>query len=330
MDELPEWVQEFNNLNLAEEYLTRVWDILLPEDQYTGSRPDDNPYEGWYAGMESPTFPIDLAYLVEEHGEGPGLLSRTPFSDELLLELAIAAIDGENLGKRGVPDILSVAFSATDAIGHRFGPASRQMQDQLIRLDRYIAQLLDYLDSELGIDNVLVFLTSDHGAVYIPHYLRNNRIITGNPDTETHIGNEIRNAVSEYLEEFYGQDILLSYSNQNFYLDHDYVYVYGNDLDIGKVRKDLKRFLLTLEPIAGAITADVLNSTEFNFGIRSRAQHIFHQKRSGDVIAWVTPQTRGNYGTGGTGHGTPWAYDTHVPLVFYGYNIPAGETSKRT
>ena len=327
MDELPGWLQEFNNRNLAQEYLTRTWDMLLPEEEYAKrSRPDDNPYEGTFRGMDRPTFPIDLAYLSENAGVGPGDLNRTPFSDELLTELAIAAIEGEQLGQRDVPDILAISYSATDAVGHRFGPASYQIQDMIIRLDRYLAQLLDYLDEQIGMGNVLVYLTSDHGGAYIPHYLRDLGIITGNPDTETHIGRELGSALSSYMEETYGENFILNFSNHNIYLDHEYMK--ANDLDPREVRTDMKRFLVTLDMVGGAITADALNNTEFTKGMRGRAQNMYHQKRSGDVIAWLEPQTRSNTGTGGTGHGTGWAYDTKAPLILYGYDVPAGQSTE--
>ncbi len=326
-DELPNWLQSFNDRNLAQEYLTRVWDTMYPIEEYTGSRDDNNPYEGWYPGMDSPTFPINLPELVSDHGHDPGLLSRTPFGDKLLIDLAIATMEGEELGRRGFPDILALSLSATDAIGHRFGPASKQMHDNLLWLDQYLARLLDYLDEEYESENVLIFLTSDHGAVHIPHYLRELRIITGNPDTEANINSGIRDAIYEYMNEQYGGEFLLSMSNQNLYLDHDFIS--RNNLNLTEVRTDLKRFMLTLDPVSGALTADALNNTQFTSGIRKRAQHVFHQKRSGDVIFWLVPQTRGNTGSGGTGHGTPWSYDTHAPLIFYGDGVPAGESMDR-
>lgn len=102
----------------------------------------------------------------------------------------------------------------------------------------------------------------------------------------------------------------------------------NNDLDPREMRTDLKQFLLTLDMIGGAITADALNNSEFTKGMRGRAQNMYHQKRSGDVIAWLEPQTRGNRGTGGTGHGTGWAYDTKAPLILYGYDVPAGQSTE--
>lgn len=326
-DELPGWVQEYNQRNRAQELLTRTWEPLLDEEAFSSAREDDNPYEGTLSGMDTPTFPTDLARLVEEHDLSPGLLSVTPFSDKMLLELAREAIEGEELGARDVPDMLAIGLSAADAIGHTFGPASRQVQDHYLRLDRYLAEFLDHLDEELGRENVLVFLTSDHGAAYIPHYLRDLNIATGNPDTETNVSGTVLNQVREYMEQYYGRDFLQSFSNHNLYLDHDYMQQQG--LEPEAVRKDLKRYVLTLDPVAGALTADALNSSEFTEGLRARAQYSFHQRRSGDIMLWFEPQTLTGTGTGGTSHGTPWAYDTRAPLLFYGYDVPAGQSSER-
>jgi predicted AlkP superfamily pyrophosphatase or phosphodiesterase len=321
-DELPGWLQDFNDRNLPQEYLTRTWEPLLPIEQYVESRSDDNPYEGTFPGMDTPTFPVDLAYLVEEHGQGPGLLSATPFADELLFELAIAALEGEDLGRGPVPDILSISLSAPDAIGHRFGPASKQVQDYYLRLDQYLADFFSYLDDEYGMENVLIFLTADHGASYIPEYMSDLGIPTGHTEFGVSAAGQVSQAVRDYMEEKYGEDFLLSYSNQNIYLDHSYID--ENGLDHAEVQNDIMRFALSLPQVGGAITADALNKSEFTEGMRARAMHTFHQQRSGDVIVWLKPQTHGS-GTGGTGHGAGWAYDSHIPLIFMGFDIKPGQ-----
>lgn len=326
MDELPQWVREFNNRNLPQEYMTRTWEPLLPIEEYIESMEDENPYEGTVSGQN--TFPIDIARLTEEEGEGPGIISSTPFGDELLIELAKAAIEGEQLGQRDVPDILSVSLSAADRLGHRFGPASKQVQDYYLRLDQYLEDFLNYIDEELGKENVLIFLTSDHGAVHVPSYLRDLGIPSGHPDRETSVRGTINDQIREYMEQNYGQDFLLAHSNQNLFLDHDFIN--EQNLNHTEVQQDIKRFVLTLDGVGGAITAHALNNAEFTRGIRARAQQMFHQKRSGDVIVWLQPHTRGGTGDTGTGHGSPWTYDTHAPLIFYGYEVPAGESHART
>ncbi len=326
MNELPAWLQDFNDRNLPQEYLTRTWEPLLPIEEYVESQPDDNPYEGTFPGMDSPTFPVDLAYLVEEHDQGPDLLNATPFADELLFELAVAAIEGEELGRKDVTDILSISLSAPDAIGHRFGPASKQVQDYYLRMDRYLADFFDYLDTEFGMDNVLVFLTADHGGAYIPEYMSDLGIPTGHSEFGVSAGGQVQQAVREYLQQTYGEDFLLAYSNQNLFLDHDYID--QNGLDHVDVQKDIMRFALSLDVVGGAITADALNNQEFTEGIRARAMHAYHQKRSGDVIVWLQPQTHGT-GTGGTGHGSGWTYDSHIPLIFFGNGISHGQSNEK-
>ncbi len=320
-DELPEWLQTFNARNLPQEYLTAMWEPLHPIESYVESREDNNPYEGQTGG--STAFPFDLPGMMAD-GASPSLINTTPFGDQLLLELARAAIEGEGLGRGPVPDILSVALSATDAIGHRFGPGSKQMQDHIIRLDRYLADFFSYLDTEFGIENVLIFLTADHGGAYIPHYLRDLGIATGNPDNETHVNNRMLSAIGEFLEGRYGRDLLLASSNQNLFLDHAAMDELG--LDPEQVRIELKRFVLGLDAVAGALTAENLTRTEYTLGPRAAMQHSWHQRRSGDVVVWLEPQTRSNTGTGGTGHGTPWVYDRHVPIIFMGHGIPAGQS----
>lgn len=320
-DELPDWLQVFNDRNLTQEYLAQHWEPLHPLESYVESREDDNPYEGRTGG--STAFPFDLPALMAK-GASPSLLNVTPFADALLFDLAIAAIEGEELGRGPVPDVLSIGLSATDAIGHRFGPGSKQMQDHILRLDEYLADFFSYLDREFGMENVLMFITSDHGGAYIPHYLRDQGIATGNPDTETRVSAEINAAVGAFLEEEYGRDLLLAVSNQNFFLDHVAIRALGLDLD--EVRVAAKRFALTLQGVGGALTAQTLTRSEFAEGPRAAVQHAWHQKRSGDVAVWLEPQTRGDTGTGGTGHGTPWAYDRHVPMIFMGNGIPAGQS----
>jgi len=326
MEELPGWLQEFNARDLAQEYLTRTWEPLLPIEEYVESRADNNNYEGTFPGMDTPTFPVDLAYLVEEHGQGPGLLNATPFADELLFELAKAAIEGEELGRGEVSDILTVSLSAPDAIGHRFGPASKQVQDYYILLDRYLADFFDYLDEEFGMENVLIFLTADHGGAYVPEYMSDLGIPTGHSEFGVSASGQVRRVVEEYLEEAYGSNFLLAYSNQNLYLDHNYMD--ENGLDHVAVQNEVMRFALSLDVVGGAITANTLQNREFTEGIRARAMHAFHQKRSGDVIVWLQPQTHGS-GTGGTGHGSGWVYDSHIPLIFFGNGINHGQSNQK-
>ena len=167
-NELPAWVKAFNARNIAKEYL-KPWETLLPIEEYVESMPDDNPYENLYKGETAPVFPHNLPEIAKT--EGLGVLSSTPFHNDILLEMAIAAIEGEKLGSRSTPDLLAISFSATDAVGHQFGPSSVEVQDTYRRLDRTLAKLLNYLDDNFGKENILLFLTSDHAVSYVTSFM---------------------------------------------------------------------------------------------------------------------------------------------------------------
>lgn len=319
-DSLPQWLIEFNDRQLPQKFLSGRWETVMPIHRYVESIADDNPYEGLYDGLERAVFPYDLAALVREHGHDPGLLSDTPFGNELLTELAIAVIEGESLGSGPFPDVLALSWSATDAIGHQFGPASVEIQDTYLRLDREIARLLNYLDEKFGKEKILLFVTSDHGAAHVPNYLTDLGIPGGTIDEE---GLEVE--VRNFLRQRYGKDFLLAISNEEIFLDHHFMMERG--MDHGEVQRELARFMTGRAGIAGALTAEALSYSQFIEGVKGRAQRGFHPKRSGDVRFWMEPHTIYER-DGGTTHGSPWAYDTHAPMHWYGWKIPHGRSSQ--
>jgi hypothetical protein len=303
--------------------MKQSWETLLPLEDYVESMPDDNLYEGMFEGESAPIFPHHLSELMEKHGHDLGLLSSTPFSNDLMLDMGLAAIEGESLGSRETPDLLALSFSATDAIGHQFGPGSIEVQDTYLRLDMTMAKLLDYLDKNFGKDNVLVFLTSDHGVSYVPDYLVELGIPGGRFDGKANL-----DSLRSFLTDKYGEDLLLSFSNYEVFLDHDLMD--QKELDHEKVQNEVARFMLSLKGVAGALTASALNNTQFTQGIRAKVQQGFNQKRSGDVMVWLEPHMTTGTNSRGTTHGSPWAYDTHAPMHWYGRNVTPGRSSHPT
>src|SRR5690606_11739626 len=144
---LPAWVEKFNDRKLAEKYLSQTWNTLLPINQYVESGPDDSPYETRIGGKERPVFPYDLKKLSKPNDYG--LLTSTPFGNDIVAEMAKAAIAGEDMGKDDVPDFLAISFSSTDALGHGVGPNAVEIQDMYMRLDKTVADLLKALDSQV-------------------------------------------------------------------------------------------------------------------------------------------------------------------------------------
>lgn len=324
MDALPGWLVEFNERNLAQEYLSQPWETLYPIETYIESIEDNNAYEGLIRGEEAPVFPHDLPRLVEEHGHGTDLLSSTPFSDKHLKELAIAAIEGEKLGQRDVTDILAISFSVMDAVGHRYGGASKEAQDAFIRLDQYLGELFDYLDEKIGMDQVLVFLTSDHGAIHVPEYLADQRI----PSVRINFSAENEQKLRQYAESTYGQDFIINAGSYELFFDRDYIR--SQNLGLGEVQRDIARFVTGFEGIAGAVDAETLAYSDFSRDILKRIQNGYNTVRSGDVKVWLEPNRYPSGGSTGTGHGSPWGYDTHAPMHWLGWKVPAGTSAYPT
>jgi predicted AlkP superfamily pyrophosphatase or phosphodiesterase len=318
MKELPGWVKEFNSKNLAQEYLNKPWETLLPIEEYVESMPDDNPYENMFKGETAPVFPHNLPELVKT--EGIGIIGSTPFHNDLLVEMAIAAIEGEELGSRATPDILAVSFSATDGIGHQFGPSSIEIQDTYLRLDLALAKLLDYLDQNFGKENILLFVTSDHAVSYVTSYLVDQGIPGGYIDNKENL-----TALRNFMQKKYGEDLFLTMSNFDIFLNRPLIEEKG--LDLPTVQQEIAQFMMTLEGVAGAMPATVLANNEFTQGVRARVQKGYNQKRSGDVSIWLEPQTLSGSNTRGTTHGSPWNYDSHAPMHWYGWTVPAGRSS---
>jgi predicted AlkP superfamily pyrophosphatase or phosphodiesterase len=320
-EELPTWLQEFNNRNLADEYLNQTWDLSMSLEEYTQSTADDMPYEMKVRGKEKSVFPYDLKKLRAENGNF-GLLPNTAFGNTILADLAIATMDGEQMGQDDITDFLALSFSSTDYIGHGFGPRSVEVQDTYIKLDQEIARLFQHLDEKVGKGNYLIFVTSDHGCAEVPEYLQSNKIPADHYDGKAYV-----QKLSNALNEKFGQgEWLEDFSNEQFFLNHELIAEKNVDLDV--IRKFIVNESLKLEGVAEAYSATDMQSTEFTEHKASALQMGYNFKRSGDVLLILEPgwfyQTRS-----ATTHGTGYTYDTHVPLIWYGSGIKSGRSYRR-
>lgn len=343
--ELPGWVKDFNAENSAEKYLARPgiegeWNTLYDISSYEQSV-DDSPYEKSIRGVDEstgehrkPVFPYVFKDVLEENRKETGgyygkLITATPFGNSLTKDFAVAAVEGAGLGKDGVTDFLAVSFSSTDIIGHYYGPRSIEVEDTYLRLDRDVAALLESLDSLVGEGNYLVFLTADHGVVDVPLSLEEAGVPAGYFTED----DELIDMLNTRLAEVFGPEgkkLALAYSNQQVYLDRDLIRS-KLKASVADVERETADFLLTLPGVADAVTASELSGAEFTTGPRALVENGFYRKRSGDVAvimepAWIEYKAR--YGKRGTTHGAPYAYDTHVPLVFYGWKIRRGSSMR--
>jgi predicted AlkP superfamily pyrophosphatase or phosphodiesterase len=317
MKELPVWVQEFNKKELAKKYLSQPWNNLIPLEQYTESLPDDNKYETLWKGETKAVFPHDLPKLMAVN-DGLNMIRSTPFGNTLTKDFAMEVIKNENMGKNGVTDFLAISFSSPDYIGHNWGPNSVEQEDDYLRLDKELAELLKFLDTEIGKENVLVFLTADHAAPEVPSYLMDLKVPAGYVNEW-----KIKNDLKAYLKDVYGDSLVLSYTNQQVFLNHKVID--EKKLVLQQVQEDAASFIQKMDGVSEVLTATTLNNTSFTEGSRYLMQKGFNAKRSGDILVNYFPGWI-DYKKTGTTHGSPYSYDTHVPLIFYGWNIKPGSS----
>lgn len=322
MNELPDWVNSFNASSYKDSLMDSGWNMLKPEKDYDESIIDNNQYEAPFTGKLQPTFPYDFSQLADRNGRYD-LIKGSPLGNSIVTEMAINCIKNEALGQDEFTDFLAVSFSSTDYVGHRFAPAAIETQDCYLRLDLEIARLLNELNAAVGEDNYTVFLTSDHGAVHNPNYLKKLGMPAGYfklDEVNSRVDSAIQNA-------FNLEGLIESYSNDQLFFNDSLIT--AHKLNKTKLEEVASNAALGYEGVYTVLTRTQLVNTEFSSGLNHVLQNGFSTKFSGDVLVVPRPGWM-SYPTKGTSHGSPFAYDTHVPLLFYGSGIKPGFTDKRT
>ncbi|MDP4209520.1 MAG: alkaline phosphatase family protein [Bacteroidota bacterium] len=314
MPELPGWIKDFNDKKLADVYLTRSWETKYPIQSYAGyCLPDDNKFETGIEGRK--TFPYNLAEMNKNESKKKyNLLKSTPFGNTFTKDFAIASIVNEQLGKDDNTDLLMISFSSTESIGKNFGPESVEVMDAFLQLDKDIEHLLSFLDQEIGKQNLLVFLTSDHGVAQSPEYLADKGIPVGFFNQNGAIS-----LLTSYLNAVYGKgNWIRNYYAQQLFLNRNLIE--DSKLNLADFQQKAAQFLLQFSGVANTVTSTTLLNSYFPDGIFSKMQKNYNQKRSGDILINLLPGwVEKNGGT--TGHNSPYSYDTHVPLIWYGWRV---------
>ncbi len=318
MDELPKWVNDFNKDKLVDKYFRQGWKLMYDINTYTQSTADDKKYEGKpFVGK----FPYDLTPFI---GKNYGTLPLTPYGNTFTAEFAKAAIAGEKLGDDSITDFLAISFSAPDYIGHTFGPNSIEVEDCYLKLDKELGGLLDYLDTKVGKDQYTVFLSADHGVAQAPEFLQENKIPAGRVYLST-----ITSNLNKSLKEKYNLDgIVVSDENYQLHLNHP-------RLDSAKLNKsELIEWIvnrLSTEPgIARCFSLQDLNNVPLPARIRDMINNGYFPRRNGDIQIILYPQHIDAYSSTGTTHGLWNPYDSHIPLLWYGWGIKKGKTNRET
>ncbi|WP_374685219.1 alkaline phosphatase PafA [uncultured Prevotella sp.] len=322
MDRLPKWVEAFNGKRLPEQYLSQKWNTLYPKNTYTESTTDENEYENGIREGVKATLPLNLPELYKKYGYG--IIRNTPFGNSLTLDMAKAAIDGEQLGADDETDLLAVSCSSTDYIGHQVGTHAIETEDTYLRLDKAIADFLTYLDSKVGKDNYLVFLSADHGAMNNAAFLQDRRIPAGSWDTSATAKKLNHVLAKEYPE---AGDIVKTVMNYQVFFNRDVIK--SKQLDFDNIKQTVVNVLKEDPSVLYACDMAKASTESIPEEVKSRIINGYNRERSGDVVIILKPNFYA-HGMKGTDHGAWNSYDTHIPLVFMGWGIKHGATTKQT
>lgn len=253
-----------------------------------------------------------------------------PLCGHITTDMAIAALTGEQLGKGEVTDMLCVSYSQTDVIGHAWGTRGERTDEAYLELDKDIARLLKAFDEQVGEGNYLLFLTADHGGAHNFKYMTDHQLNGGAWDFSQNL---LNNQLETYLKEKFGSTVDLSIINglngYRFYLNHGKIKALG--LDLQQVKDALIAYCSEQPQVQFVMDFEKVNTWSVPDVIRSRALLGYHPHRSGDLIIvleagyyevgpWSSPQ--------GTTHSAWNPYDSHIPLLFYGWKVEHGSTGR--
>ena len=312
-DDYPDWARRWNGQRKSEKYAGTEWELSSERSTYLLAGQDDRPYEADLKGYGR-TFP-------HRFGEAGNKLLYTqilvsPVGDLLLLDFSKALVTNEQLGQNAIPDYLSVSFSSVDAINHFFGPSSLENEEVIRQLDRTLADLIKFIDKTVGLKHTLIVLSADHGMADMPEYMTELGYTAGRlvPEVIVARANQAgrRLGIDEVVRFFYRP------------------YLYLNDekiaaakLDHAQVEQAIANALTDFDGIALAVSTKSLATQKGNplLGQVRRNQHVI---RSGDIYIIQEPYWfLFDEGPIASMHGSPWLYDTHVPIIFAGPTIDA-------
>jgi predicted AlkP superfamily pyrophosphatase or phosphodiesterase len=325
-DQYPQWVADWNAQKPASKYAGKSWQLLHDQSTYLFGAADDRPYETKLPGYGR-TFPHPFGKLGSKFFTT--LLTFSPAGDELTLDFAKALIQNEGLGRDATPDYLSVSFSSTDYVGHAFGPSSLESEDNILRLDKTLAELFHFIDAQVGLDKTLIVLSADHGGPETPGYLNELGFEADYIDPKTW---DKAAAIKRLKERFgTGEELITTYFHPYVYLNRKVIAEKG--LDQAEVERVVAEELTRFDGVALAVSSSALSVGRVpNTPLIQSILRNYNPNRSGDIYVVFEPNRFindfGKLKVAAT-HGSPWRYDTYVPIIFAGMAIPAQRITRR-
>ncbi len=320
VDSLYDWVNEFNEKKIIDLYLSREWNTLLPMNKYMESLADNNSYEEGFVNGRN-TFPYNLAILAEQYGKK--IIKYTPYGNTYTKDFAIAAIVNEKLGKDDYPDIINIGFSTTSYVNELFGIRSVELEDVYLRLDKDIAHLVNFLEDFIGKEKFLIVITSDRGASDNQKYYEEIGMPTGKFNSDKSIS-----VLESYLKAVYGRaNWVKAYNDRQIYLNQ--LLIEASKISLKEVQLKAAQFLNQFQGIANATTATILQTTSFSDGMLQKFQNSYNLERSGDILinlepGWIEVNNHKEQ-IAYFKQSSPYRYDIHVPIIWYGWKIGSKE-----
>jgi predicted AlkP superfamily pyrophosphatase or phosphodiesterase len=327
-DKLPDWAASFNAARPADKLFGAKWERLLPAAEYERrAGRDDAP---WEKGTDNR--PYVFPYVVNGGLQAPGpafygALDYSPYSNDLVLSFAEAALVNERLGADEDPDVLTVSFSGNDIVGHRYGPYSHEAMDMTLRVDRQIARLLEVVDARVGLANTVVAFTADHGVAPSPEHAVEMGLPGGRvkvSDVLAAVRNRLRARFGKPGEKDTTADYVQTFSNGQVYLNR--AALERDGVSVEEAERVAGEGALTVPGVSRYFTRTQLVSGSVSpaDAVARRVLHGFNAKRSGDVVVIQDAfKYLSDYVSVAT-HGAPYTYDTHVPLVIMGGGVAPG------
>lgn len=303
----------------------QMWRLSLPTERYWYEEETTAAasVDGW-----GRTFPFSLHGKEAATAPDKAFYEQwvtSPFANTYLTKLAETAVDALALGKSSATDYLGVSYSATDYVGHTFGPHSWEIQDMLVRLDKDLGALFTHLDEKVGRGNYVVALTGDHGVAPIPADMRKTGFDAGVLSLA-----DLQKRIEEALQPFnFGRPAIVKMAGKEVYFSQD---IYGQLRHNPAAMKALLDATLSMPGVAEVFRAEELGGGfKTVSATRMAAELSYYAARSGDMYVlqqpyWLTDSSpAGTKRNTGTGHGSPYYYDQRVPILLMGYGIQAGE-----
>ncbi|UCD57221.1 MAG: alkaline phosphatase family protein [Candidatus Hydrogenedentota bacterium] len=318
-DAYPDWVREWNGQRKADRYAGTSWELSVEASTYLLAAQDDRPYEADLRGYGR-VFPHRFGKAGDKLLYTQLLVSHV--GDRLLLDFSKALVTNEQLGQDAIPDYLSISFSGVDAVNHFFGPSSLENEEVVRRLDRTLADLFKFIDKTVGLKHTLIMFAADHGMADMPEYMTELGFAAGRLDPD-----EIIATANKAGKELGIDDVVKFFYRPYPYLNDEKIA--APKVDSVKVEQAIASALTDFDGIALAVPAGSL-STQQNNGLLEQVRRNHHISRSGDIYIIQEPYWfLFEKGPVVAMHGSPWRYDTHVPIIFAGPTIEAQTVHRR-